>query len=182
MLKYTKILKQRRVSQKKKIYASNGTALLIWAPTCACVPETLNHQHLHPWTSLLTPTYEHACKICGISRFGYKIVHSILGAERSVELSRDGGKRTICRFVCRTATHVQLSYTAETRRLCPRPSWIGRGRWGLGAFDLELTRRPMILSLCQHPSREEGQGSVGRDKTRGDENDDLRTRSAVGRT
>ena len=77
--------------------------------------ETYRKQ-LHPCTSLPTLTYEHARQICGIRRFSDKIIHGILGAERPVELARDGGKRTVCRFVRRTAAHVQLRCTAETKR------------------------------------------------------------------
>jgi hypothetical protein len=96
------------------------------------------------------PTYEHACEICGIRRFGDKIVHSILGAERSVELARDGGKRPVCRFVRCTTAHVQLRYTTETR--CPRCGWIGCYQ-GLGALDFELTCCPMICLRVSAPQK-----------------------------
>jgi hypothetical protein len=55
---------------------------------------------------LLTPTYEHACEIRGVRRFSDEIVHGIFGAERSVELAGDGGKRPVRRFVCCTTAHV----------------------------------------------------------------------------
>jgi hypothetical protein len=102
---------------------------------------------------VLTPTYEHTCEICGIRRFGNKIVHGIFSAERSVELARDGGKRPVRRFVRCTTAHVQLRYTAETRR--PQCGWIGCCRRGLGAFDLELTRCPMIYLRVSVPQKKE---------------------------
>jgi hypothetical protein len=99
------------------------------------------------------PTCEHTCEICGIRRFGDKIVHGIFGAERSVELARDGGKRPVRRFVRCTTAHVQLRCTAETR--CPRCRWIGYCRRILGAFDLEFARRPMIYFRVSAPHKKE---------------------------
>jgi hypothetical protein len=91
---------------------------------------------------LRTPTYEHACEICGIRRFSDEIVYGIFGAKRSVELAGDGGKRPVRRFVRSTTAHVQLRRTAETRR--PQCGWICCYRSGLGVFNLELTRGPTI--------------------------------------
>ena len=113
---------------------------------------------------LLKPTYEQACKICGIRRFGDKIVYGIFRAERSVELARDGGKRPVRRFVRCTAAHVQL-WCTETRR--PQCGWIGCYRRGLGVFDLELTGCPMIYLRVSAPQKKEmGAGNAEHGETR----------------
>jgi hypothetical protein len=60
---------------------------------------------------------------------------------------------TVWHFV-RYCPHFQLRCTAETRRLRLRGGGIGR-RPGLGAFDLELTRRPMICRVKEGQSNDE---------------------------
>jgi len=90
------------------------------------------------------PTYEHACQIYGVRRFGNKFVYGILGAERSVEFACDGGERSVRRFVCRSAAHVQLRRAAGTRRERPRGGRVSGRRRRLCAFDFELTRCPRV--------------------------------------
>lgn len=58
-------------------------------------------------------THEHARQIHGIRRFRDEFVHGILGAERAIELARNGGQRAVRRLVRRAAAHVELGHATR---------------------------------------------------------------------
>ena len=109
------------------------------------------------------PTYEHACEVCRVSRFGDELIHGILGTERAVQLPRNSRQRAIRRLVRRPAAHIQLRYTAGA--WCRRARCLRRRR-ALCAFDLELARCPAIAHYWGQHTRAFHDGKRREDGTR----------------